>query len=140
MPPGTYLAAADGRRQRLTVLADGRLQLEGGDHMAFAPLDAEGSRFAVWASGETGDRDDGEDMGVYTLLRRQTDGSYLLFVPDCAATQAIARAAGASVEDRSGVPFCRFPDRASLEAGLRRLDPSPDSARMKLSPLGGAQQ
>jgi hypothetical protein len=136
MPAGKYLAieSGDATGKNVTVGSDGLLMIEG-EWAAFAPLDNKGRAFATWFSGKRNDRSHAEDIGVYGLIQRQDNGDYVLFLPKCADTKGIARAAGANVETLAGVDVCTLPTRASLEDGLRRLQSNPGRKSIRFTPM-----
>jgi hypothetical protein len=134
LPPGRYRMVGDDGSpviERVSIQADGMTRFESDDErpsvVGFAPLDRDGRKYAVWESREREGREPG-DAGVYWLLERRVDGEFLLFMPDCRRTEEIARAVGATIERSPGILACHFPDRASLEEGLRRLHPDPAEA------------
>ena len=59
------------------------------------------------------------------LLERTADGEFLMTVPVCADSLALARAAGARIDTGGAEATCTFADRASLEAALRQLRANP---------------
>lgn len=103
--------------------------------MGFAPLNGGSRKYAVWGFGEREGREPG-DVGSYGLLERQNNGDFLLFLPDCSRTREIALSAGAVIESGVGVRTCHFPDRASLEAGLRQLNPDSAGPVVRLVRIG----
>jgi hypothetical protein len=127
--PGLY-RTADAAGQvspalfRISSLPDGMTRIEVAEggmgetlSMGFAPLDREGRAFVAW-NGPGGLLNDAP--AGFGLLRRGGDGSYVLILPMCGLTVAIAAAAGASPEGPDAVA-CRFTSRASLETALRSL-------------------
>lgn len=124
--PGRYsVVTPDGATKVMLVSLrdDGmtRIDLEDepGDpsFVGFAPLDpAAGTSVGWWAPPGSSAK------LAYGLLRRQADGVYLVLLPRCLETQAIAAAAGGTVT-RPGTAgaSCDFPGRASLETAMRAL-------------------
>lgn len=102
--------------------------------MGFAPLAGSDDMFAGWLERLDG-RDLTGDNAAYLLMTRLPDGGYRLAVPGCTdALRTLAVEAGAEAVDDGGLLVCRFRDRASLEAALRRFAPL-ESRALVLTPL-----
>jgi hypothetical protein len=107
---------------RVDIVADGRMRVTASDGsspglLGIAALDPGRHRVTTW-------EDDGSDASPhgryrYGLLEQEPDGDFLLIFPMC--DPAAGRIAGVIVETfRIGGAICRFRDRSSLEAALRR--------------------
>jgi len=99
----------------------------------FVPMGADG-RFAIlWLT-----RFDGRDVPaggtLYALIERRPAGHYMLYLPDCGRDRADAVAAGARPSAPGGNADCVFPDRTSLEAGMRAYATHPFDG-MELIPV-----
>jgi hypothetical protein len=93
----------------------------------FVPVDDANTAFAAWFERPPGGAETqsgvvgSPDLRPYALLRRDPDGSYRFLILSCPGpTEAAARAAGARPSELAP-GLCIFPDRASLEAGLRNV-------------------
>lgn len=114
--------------------ASGAPEPEGTMRMGFAPLSGSDEMFVTWLERLDG-RDLTGDEAAYLLMTRLPDGSYRLAVPGCSdALRTLAVDAGAEAVDDDGLIVCRFGDRASLEAALRRFAPL-ESRALILTPL-----
>ena len=133
LPPGRYdianvQGAIDGgpvdvsiRPSGLTRVADNRDQEI--TQLGFAPLPDAGGDHVIWVVDRL--RDDGPRT-MYGRLRRVGEGDYLLVFPECRRDQAAARTGRATVAGpETGSQSCTFPDRAGLEAALRRIEIDP---------------
>src|SRR4051812_23561710 len=142
--PGNYTTnesahPAPGGIVRVAVLPDGmtRIQQSGSGHgdtlAGFVPLGSGGRFHILWVA-----RFDGEDApagGVpYGLLEQRPNGHYMVYLPDCSHDRADALAAGAAPNAEGGDPDCVFPNRASLEAGMRAYAAHPYDG-MELIPI-----
>ena len=146
-PPGRYRVQSDiGDKKEMVVRWDGHHLFEDGQesrnmdsdlrNLTLVPLAVAGRQIFI-VQGRIADRD---DVAFYGVLER-TDARYLVDMPNCGTTREIALAAGAQLQsmeaafgggghtqlpDReasnhaSTTDLCIFPNRASLEAGLRR--------------------
>ncbi|HEX8263768.1 MAG TPA: hypothetical protein VF547_12940 [Allosphingosinicella sp.] len=126
--PGLYRTAgtespSDRSRYRVSVRRDGYTslaQLDAGETttVGFAPLPGEAGVFVAWFQESV---EKGWEPGTlpYGLLERR-GREYRLSFPMCRETRALAEAAGAVFLPDPKTPLCRFADRKSLEAGLRR--------------------
>jgi hypothetical protein len=127
-------------RYRVTVRADGYTslaQLDGGDTTVagFAPLPGRDGVFVAWFQESL---EKGWEPGTlpYGLLERR-GREYRVSFPMCSDTRALAEAAGALFQPDPKVPLCRFPDRASLEAALRRVADEGPMETLRLIPGNG---
>jgi hypothetical protein len=109
---------------RVSIRADGftaLAQVDGTETTVagFAPLPGREGLFVAWFQESL---EKGWEPGTmpYGLLEHR-GREYRVSFPMCSDTRALAEAAGALVQPDPKVPLCRFPDRASLEAGLRRV-------------------
>ena len=139
--PGIYrTSAADQpvQQARVTLLSNGMTQItdkDGPDVYGFMPLDAAGTRFAVWLD-DKDQKDVVKPVQFYFLGLKHADGSFVLYIPECSGAEAeIARRGGAVLEEGSGASACRFKNRASLEAALRQLHPADENRSLVLTPL-----
>ena len=117
--PGPHIAPI-----RISVLPGGLTRFEvangeRGESLAgFVPLGSDGRFHILWLA-----RFDGHDLPAddvaYGLIERRADGHYKIYLPDCGHDRADAVAAGAMPVSQGAQPDCRFPNRASLEAGMR---------------------
>jgi hypothetical protein len=124
---------------RISVLPSGLTSFdlangERGESLAgFVPLGSDGRFHIFWLA-----RFDGRDVpadGVpYGLIERLADGHYKIYLPDCGHDRADAVAAGAMPVSQGGQSDCRFPNRASLEAGMRAYAAHPFDG-MELIPV-----
>lgn len=137
--PGVYrVSGGDPRRGpvRVSLRPDGLTRIAAVDGkeapsvMGFAPLDGSGRRFVMWQQEE--DAGSEADGVAYGLIERQ-GRSYLLLLPVCERSRAVAVAAGATVSAEPKVTICLFPDRAKLEAALRAVKPD-QGERVRLTP------
>jgi hypothetical protein len=145
-PPGRYRVQSDiGDKEEMVVRWDGHHLLEDGQesrnmdsdlrNLTLVPLVVAGRQIFIVQSRMV-DRD---DVAFYGLLERM-DARYRADMPNCGATREIALAAGAQLQPMeaalgqggaaqqpeegsnhsSATDLCIFPNRASLEAALRR--------------------
>jgi len=145
-PPGRYRVQSDiGDKKEMVVRWDGHHLFEDGQsrnmdadlrNLTLVPLVVAGRQIFI-VQGRIVDRD---DVAFYGVLER-TDGRYRADMPNCGATREIALAAGAQLQPMEAVlgqgaaaqqpegegsnhasttDLCIFPNRASLEAALRR--------------------
>ena len=128
--PGKTLVVSvrgDGFTEFVPVEQDGREDRSETAIAGFVPVDETNTAFAAWfelppggppaQNGAVGS----PDLRPYALLRRDPDGSYRFLILSCPGPiEAIARAAGARPSELAP-SVCIFPDRASLEAGLRSV-------------------
>jgi len=128
--PGTYRTDETARPGpnpaplRISVLPSGLTRIapvsggHGDTEAGFAPLGSDGRFYLFWVA-----RFDGREVPAggmpYGLLERRPAGHYRIYLPDCSRDRADALAAGAVPDSEDAQPDCRFPSRASLEAGLR---------------------
>lgn len=140
VPAGQYRSlSADGEAiARVTILPNGLTRLEARGEsrpttLGFVPLAGDGRRHLIWQSGQRDGRTMDDD-GLYGLLERTDAGEYYFYLPQCEDTEPIARAAGAAIDQTSGVMICTFPNRASLEAAMRQWHPDPAEAIGRLVP------
>jgi hypothetical protein len=142
--PGLYRAIEVGSseeqgRYRISIRPDGytaSARLDGGEVelTGFAPLPGREGTFVTWSEESPGKS--GHDEGVtYGLLERR-GSEYILSLPMCSETRAIAEAAGGVFATDPKVPMCVFPDRARLEAGLRRVAAEGPMESLRLIPIG----
>jgi hypothetical protein len=143
--PGLYrtieeASSSEHGRYRISVRPDGYTALKRADSAeaelaGFAALPGADGTFVAWFEESSG-RPVGVDEGTtYGLLQRQGAG-YVLSFPVCSETRALAEAAGGSFKADPKVPMCLFPDRASLEAGLRRVAAEGPLEKLRLVPVG----
>jgi len=124
---------------RIAVLPGGltRFDLANGERgeslAGFVPLGPDGRFHILWLA-----RFDGQDMPAgripYGLIERLPAGHYKIYLPDCGHDRPDALAAGAVPLSQGGATDCRFPNRASLEAGLRAYAAHPVEG-MELIPI-----
>lgn len=118
---------SDGFTEFLPLERDGREDRSETAVAGFVPVDETGTVFAAWfelppggattQSGVVGS----PDLRPYALLRPDPDGGYRFLILSCPGPiEAVARAAGARPSELTP-SVCIFPDRASLEAGLRNV-------------------
>jgi hypothetical protein len=127
--PGTYTTnesahPAPNGMVRISVLPSGLTRFElpdtgrGDIQAGFVPLGTDGHFHILWVA-----RLGGEDTPAgeipYGLLELRPGGHYMVYLPDCSHDRADALAAGAAPGAEGGDPDCVFPNRASLEAGMR---------------------
>ena len=127
--PGRYRAVSPGRGTQvinISIRPDGMTMFDseeapGPAFAGFVPLDVRGEIFLGWSSPPNA-----RERQTYGLLRREPSGRYLVYVPWCRDSEAIAAAAGATVT-QPGLEnaVCTFNDRASLEAAMRALAAAP---------------
>jgi hypothetical protein len=123
----------------ISILPDGMTRIEpsGTGHgeiiTGFVPLGPGGHFYILWVA-----RFGGEDVPVggipYGLLEQRPNGHYMVYLPDCSHDRADALAAGAAPNAEGGDPDCVFPNRASLEAGMRAYAVHPYDG-MELIPI-----
>jgi hypothetical protein len=145
-PPGRYRVQSDiGDKKEMVVRWDGHHVFEDGQesrnmdsdlrNLTLVPLVVAGRQIFIM-QGRMVDRD---DVAFYGVLERM-DTRYRADMPNCGATREIALAAGAQLQPMeaalgqggaaqqpeegsnhsSATDLCIFPNRASLEAALRR--------------------
>ena len=144
IPAGVYIAGepkGPQRAYRVTALANGMTEFHGQEDKdqvyGFAPLGPSGLFVAWWeieprSDGRPTDNDENQ---MYALMVRRRDGSFRIYAPACTDEGAkIARKYGAAIEGGAS-PTCRFADRASLEAALRKL-PRNEADALNLMPVG----
>lgn len=127
--PGIYRTAragspADHGAYRVSVRDDGYTllkRLDGQDEgvAGFAPLPGRDGTFVAWFQ-ESGPRKWEPGSMPYGLIER-SGREFVISFPVCSETRLLAEAAGAVFLPDKKVPLCRFADRSSLEAGLRRI-------------------
>jgi hypothetical protein len=140
IPPGVYRSSGTdepSRIYRVSILSDGLTQFDTGEKKevyGFAPLDPAKRTFVAWMEvddGSSADREPADENQIYALAERRADGSFMIYLPQCDGDQMeLARASGAIIR-ATVAPTCRFTDRSSLEAALRRL-PRDDKEALKL--------
>ena len=142
--PGIYRTVGTGSpsnqgRYRLSIRGDGYTsvaQVDGSETTVagFAPLPGRDGPFVAWFQESV---EKGWEPGTmpYGLLERR-GREYVLSFPMCSETRALAEAAGAVFLPDPKVPLCRFSDRASLEAGLRRAAEEGPMESLRLVPAG----
>jgi hypothetical protein len=141
--PGLYRGIETGSseeqgRYRISVRPDGytvSARLDGGEAelTGFAALPGRPGTFVAWSKESPGKRDHDESV-TYGLLERR-GSEYILSLPMCSETRAIAEAAGGVFGADPKVPMCVFPDRARLEAGLRRVAAEGPMEALRLVPV-----
>ena len=132
--PGVYQVTEpdkDKRVYRVSVLPNGLTQFDTGEKAevyGFAPLDR--NTFVFWVQiDDAGPKDPNQ---LYGLAVRQSDGVFMLYLPECKDAQAeIARRNGAVIEEGTS-PACQFLTRASLEKAIRSI-PLDESSALRLS-------
>jgi hypothetical protein len=140
--PGLYRTVgtnspSDHGGYRISVRPDGYTliaRLDGAEMelVGFVPLPRRDGLFVAWFEEQTDKL--GKDEGTaYGLLERRGD-EYVASFPMCSETRVIAEAAGAVFHADPKVPICGFPDRASLEAGLRRVAAEGPMETLRLVP------
>ena len=138
--PGTYrLLRPDGSTMgeyRVSRRADGMTVIPDFSVAGFVPLDRENHFYLTWFETISGYSPAPGDT-VYGLLERQ-GSDYRLLVPTCEDTRAIATAFGATVQEMRLPMPCKFPDRTSLEAGIRGLIPRINES-YRLVPVRGVR-
>ena len=144
IPAGVYIAGepkGPQRAYRVSILPHGMTKFDGQEDKdqvyGFAPLGTSGMLVAWWdIEGRPDGRLTENDANqMYALMVRGRDSSFRIYAPACTDEGAkIARKYGAAVEGGAS-PTCRFADRASLEAALRRL-PRKDADALDLMPVG----
>ena len=127
--PGRYVATGTRGSPPMTVtiaqLPDGMMQLVGDrepveEAITFGVTSLRGrpDLFLTWVDGEGGVE------GLYGVLRRETGGAFVYYMPACHRTQELVRGAGGRATGEGGTPSCRFPTRESLETALSRFGDS----------------
>jgi hypothetical protein len=139
--PGLYRAIESGSsgehgRYRISIRPDGYTavaRLDGGETelTGFATLPGRDGTFVAWSEES---RREGEGV-TYGLLERR-GAEYMMSFPMCSETRALAEAAGGIFGADQKVPMCVFPDRARLEAGLRRVASEGPMESLRLVPIG----
>lgn len=99
----------------------------------YALLTGETNIYVGWLTAADGDTMP-PGQTPYGLLEVLPDGEYRVLTPTCFDMQALATSAGANVIPDTKVRMCRFPDRASLERGLRSLIPRIPTEGARLVP------
>lgn len=142
--PGLYHAIESGTseeqdRYRISIRRDGyTIVAKNGaaepELAGFAPLPGRDGMFVAWLEQSTAKRDEDEPV-TYGLLERH-GSEYKVSFPMCSETRAIAEAAGGLFSEDPKVPMCVFPDRAHLEAGLRRVAAEGPMESLRLVPIG----
>ena len=143
VPPGLYRtigtdSPSDHDRYRVSVRRDGYTsfaRIDGGDTAlaGFVPLPGSRTLFVAWFE-EGGARGNDDSIRAYGLLERR-GREFLASFPMCSETRAMAEAAGAVFLPDPKVPLCRFPDRASLEAALKRVAAEGPTETLRLVPI-----
>jgi hypothetical protein len=143
--PGLYrtietASPSEHGRYRISVRPDGYTALERADSVegelaGFAPLAGADGVFVAWFEQSSGRTLGGDEGTTYGLLERR-GSEYLLSFPVCSETRALAEAAGGLFKADPKMPICLFPDRASLEAGLRRVAAEGPLEKLRLVPAG----
>jgi hypothetical protein len=123
---------------RVSIRRDGYTsfaRIDGGDTAVagFVPLPGSDTHFVAWFE-EGGARGDDRSIRAYGLLQRR-GLEFLVSFPMCSETRALAEAVGAVFVPDPKVPLCRFPDRASLEAGLKRAAAEGPLEQLRLVPV-----
>ena len=113
---------------RFVPLQDGRGEVLAG----FTRLGPEPDRYVMWMTKFDSDLPPG--TVVYLLLERGGDGIARIYVPNCDSNRGMALSAGAVPSEEGPLAECRFPDRASLEAGLNAFAHHPGES-MGLVPI-----
>ena len=85
--------------------------------IGFAPLPGVNGRFVALV--ELDKESDGKLLWYGLFEKRGSE--YLLTLPMCEETRSLAESVGAKFQADPKVPICYFPDRSSLEAGLKRV-------------------
>jgi hypothetical protein len=144
IPPGVYRtiktdSPRDQDRYRIIVRPDGYTalaRLDGGEKevAGFAPLPGRDGLFVAWFEESPGKQQDDASV-TYGLLERRGPEFRVSF-PMCSETRSIAEAVGGVFQPDPKVPMCGFPDRASLEAGLRRVAVEGPMESLRLVPIG----
>ena len=124
IPAGVYQSEEHSpstpKRLQVSVRPDGYTIFAESDRDAqiagFAPLPDNEGLFVVWLRAEEND-----DQTLWYGLLEKRGSEYLFSFPMCEVTRSLAESAGAEFVPDPKVPICRFHDRASLEAGLRRV-------------------
>ena len=137
IPAGIYQSepnsSSEPKLLRVTIRPDGYTAFAEPDRetsiAGFAQLPDSEGRFVVWFREE--DKD--EHTLWYGLLEKR-GAEYFLTLPICKETRSLAEAVGAQFVPDPKVPICRFPDRASLEQGLRRLAVEGTAEWVRLTP------
>jgi hypothetical protein len=124
VPPGTFRGTgtrgSDPITIRIAYQPDGLVRLDEDGRrepvtLGFTPLAGRPGLFIFWLDG-AGGRD-----GAFGLLRPEPDGSFTTYAPACHRTAELVRAFGVAPEAVGDQAACLFPDRATLEAALRRF-------------------
>jgi hypothetical protein len=146
--PGLYSAFEPGSpdeqdRYRVSIRRDGFTMLARNgaaepELAGFAPLPGRKGMFVAWLARSTAKRDDGEPV-TYGLLEGR-GSEYVVSFPMCKETRTIAEAAGGVFTEDPKVPMCVFPDRAHLEAGLRRVAAQGPVESLRLVPVAGGDR
>jgi hypothetical protein len=140
IPPGVYrLTGPDEPTKvyRVSMLPNGLTQFDSGEKKetyGFAPLDSGRGTYVAWLDlkPDGAGIDLNDDVQIYALVARQSNGEFLIVPPECNDEEAeMARKAGAAVETGTA-PACRFPDRRALEKAMRLL-PRDDKSTLRLA-------
>jgi hypothetical protein len=146
--PGLYRTVgtdspSDHGGYRISVRPDGYTviaRLDGAETevVGFVPLPGRDGLFIAWFEKSPGGKWEADDGMAYGLLERR-GSEYVASFPMCSETRALAEALGGVFHADPKVPICGFADRASLEAGLRRVAAEGPMETLRLVPAATAQ-